>query len=518
MKKFLSFFLAVFMVMSTIIAVPTSVSAEETNGVVKKINELSDLLVGKYFTANQDACTCADGCSNCNLRNIIGEEPNVTTWLEELFGFRDIDVDTQIPMQYRPYSGKWGSRSGYSCYAFANFAFWYIFSTSNTSKATYECALAYGNFDYATISAYAKPGDIIRIERIIAPADGKEDFRGTGHSVIFISCDKNGVTVLDDNAGYNSNNLTSKARDKVAVHTISYSTYSSRKIAITRAANYDEIAGASSETSTTYTISYNANGGSGAPAAQTKTHGVALTLSSTVPTRDGYTFKGWATSSTGAVAYAPGASFTANANTVLYAVWEVDSTQSCTGYKTQYRYYHYTDGNGNYSVCGGMNIENGKWTSSYREDTGWLDAPLELVSSSATSYNHTVQTYCAKHGCIDESWKGGKYVDAAGVSWYREETRTVPNEYTVFFDVIGGTTSTLSKTVAYNSTYGTLPTPTRPGFTFDGWYTAESGGTKVTSSSVVSITTDQTLYAHWIVIPIEGLSFDKKNRRCFYWR
>ena len=72
----------------------------------------------------------------------------------------------------------------------------------------------------------------------------------------------------------------------------------------------------------TYTVSYNANGGSGAPAAQIKTAGTALTLSSTKPTRTGYTFKGWATSASGSVAYQPGSSFTTDANTTLYAVWE----------------------------------------------------------------------------------------------------------------------------------------------------------------------------------------------------
>lgn len=73
----------------------------------------------------------------------------------------------------------------------------------------------------------------------------------------------------------------------------------------------------------TYTISYNANGGSGAPASQTKTAGTALTLSTVKPTREGYTFQGWATSATATTAaYQPGASFTTDANTTLYAVWE----------------------------------------------------------------------------------------------------------------------------------------------------------------------------------------------------
>lgn len=72
----------------------------------------------------------------------------------------------------------------------------------------------------------------------------------------------------------------------------------------------------------TYAVNFNANGGTGAPAAQTKTYGVALTLSSTVPTRTNYIFLGWATSSTGAVAYQPGGSYTANAAVTLYAVWQ----------------------------------------------------------------------------------------------------------------------------------------------------------------------------------------------------
>lgn len=74
----------------------------------------------------------------------------------------------------------------------------------------------------------------------------------------------------------------------------------------------------------TYTISYNANGGSGAPGSQTKTHGVTLTLSSTKPTRDGYEFLGWATSSTATSAtYSAGGSYTNNAAATLYAVWKV---------------------------------------------------------------------------------------------------------------------------------------------------------------------------------------------------
>jgi uncharacterized repeat protein (TIGR02543 family) len=74
----------------------------------------------------------------------------------------------------------------------------------------------------------------------------------------------------------------------------------------------------------TYTVSYNANGGTGAPGNQTKTYGTALTLSSTKPTRTNYTFKGWGTSASATtVSYAAGASYTTNAAVTLYAVWEL---------------------------------------------------------------------------------------------------------------------------------------------------------------------------------------------------
>ena len=78
----------------------------------------------------------------------------------------------------------------------------------------------------------------------------------------------------------------------------------------------------------TWTVTYNANGGSGAPGTQTKTYGVTLKLSSTKPTRSNYNFKGWATTKTATTAqYAAGANYTANAGATLYAVWELAYTK-----------------------------------------------------------------------------------------------------------------------------------------------------------------------------------------------
>ena len=81
----------------------------------------------------------------------------------------------------------------------------------------------------------------------------------------------------------------------------------------------------------TYTITYDANGGSGAPDAQTKTYGVSLTLTTSKPTRDGYNFTGWNTAANGSgTAYASGGTFTTNAATTLYAQWEEICYQSAT--------------------------------------------------------------------------------------------------------------------------------------------------------------------------------------------
>ncbi len=72
----------------------------------------------------------------------------------------------------------------------------------------------------------------------------------------------------------------------------------------------------------TYTLSYNANGGSGAPASQSGN--TSHTISNTKPTRNGYTFLGWATSSSSATpSYAPGDTISINTNTTLYAIWEI---------------------------------------------------------------------------------------------------------------------------------------------------------------------------------------------------
>ena len=80
-----------------------------------------------------------------------------------------------------------------------------------------------------------------------------------------------------------------------------------------------------------HTVTYNANGGTGAPGNQTKNQGVTLTLSSTKPTRTGYTFKYWNASIGGT--YNPGGSYTHDQDggtVTMTAYWKDETAPSCS--------------------------------------------------------------------------------------------------------------------------------------------------------------------------------------------
>jgi len=89
---------------------------------------------------------------------------------------------------------------------------------------------------------------------------------------------------------------------------------------------------------------------------------------------------------------------------------------------------------------------------------------------------------------------------------------------TVAFDGNGGSAGTASRGYTVGSTYGTLPTATRSGFVFGGWYTGGFGGTVITTSTVVSPTLVR-LYARWLprndafagAVAVSGLSGSVKG-------
>lgn len=83
--------------------------------------------------------------------------------------------------------------------------------------------------------------------------------------------------------------------------------------------------------------------------------------------------------------------------------------------------------------------------------------------------------------------------------------------YTATFDSNGGTKPTVSsKDIISTYEYGKLPTTSRDGYIFNGWYTAKTGGTKVVPSTIVTQAKNHTLYAQWTPIKY-NLVFDPGN-------
>ena len=142
----------------------------------------------------------------------------------------------------------------------------------------------------------------------------------------------------------------------------------------------------------TYTVTYNANGGTGAPASRTKTHGTALTLSSTKPTRTNYAFKGWGTSaSTTTVAYAAGASYTNNVDVTLYAIWELSYTKPKISNLSATR----CDSAGTLTDEGTYALIGFKWSSSLAVSSiviDWVDAVGTVSGSKTVSASGTSGT------------------------------------------------------------------------------------------------------------------------------
>ncbi len=130
-----------------------------------------------------------------------------------------------------------------------------------------------------------------------------------------------------------------------------------------------------------YTITYDANGGSNAPASQTKTVGVDLVLSDSTPNRSGYNFLGWSTDKNATVAqYLPGSIFSTDADITLYAVWKSNNIYNL-GEET-YSFDNFSDSYSN-GHCFGMSI-----TSS-----GYYTENLDRSIIGLSNYNLYGQGY-----------------------------------------------------------------------------------------------------------------------------
>ena len=207
-------------------------------------------------------------------------------------------------------------------------------------------------------------------------------------------------------------------------------------------------------------------------------------------TREHFTFKGWYTSATDGDLVTTATPVTTSANHTLYAHWSANPLTVT------------------FDVQGG-------------DPLGLYSARTVLFDSS-----YGELPLPTRIGYIFDSWytaaAGGSSVKGTSVvapaADHTLYARWIPRSYTVTLDTQGGSNAKDSTTtVSLGKAYGDLPAPTKPGYTFAGWFTAETNGTLVAETSTVTVMADHTLFAHWtprsytVTFDSQGGSEDKDS-------
>ncbi|MDO5519270.1 MAG: InlB B-repeat-containing protein, partial [bacterium] len=233
-----------------------------------------------------------------------------------------------------------------------------------------------------------------------------------------------------------------------------------------------------------FTVKYDANGGQCSVESDTvKVFDEIKSLPT--PTRAGYTFKGWFTAKTGGVQVTKESLTKETKSQTVYAQWTANE------YKVTF--------NANGGKCNTA-------AAAYKTDVALKSLP------TATKTGYTFKGwYTAK--------TGGVKVTASSIA-KTTKNHTVYAQWTAVKSVvkldanggyIGNTkTKTVKTNVVYNGKY-TLKTPKRAGFTFKGWYTKKSCGTKITSKSVVKATKNTTIYAQWTKVNVGAAKVTAAN-------
>ena len=213
-----------------------------------------------------------------------------------------------------------------------------------------------------------------------------------------------------------------------------------------------------------YTVTFNSYGGTPVPPAQEVEYGHTATKPAD-PTLKGYTFAFW---------------------------YLGEDEQNATAYDFN------TPVTENITLTAKWNIN--KYTVTFDSYGGTPVPPAQEVEYGLTA---TEPAAPEKTGYTFDGWYLGdeKYDFSAAVEQNITLTaKWMQNTYTVTFDPNGGNElaeADKTKVVKIGEAYGELPTPTRKGYNFAGWYTEAEEGTVVTADTTVSAMTDHTLYAHW---------------------
>jgi len=165
------------------------------------------------------------------------------------------------------------------------------------------------------------------------------------------------------------------------------------------------------------------------------------------------------------------------------------SAQTITIGTTNEVRYNYT--RNQYKLTINPNGGEYKSSSSNTETNEYYEKEIEIEEPIRTGYSFTNWTKSGGGTLTENIVKIGTSATTLTANW-------TANEYTVTFNSNGGNAPSFSTTdVTYDSEYGTLPTISRTGYDFKGWYTSASGGTKITSTSKVQTAKAHNLYAQW---------------------
>ena len=227
-------------------------------------------------------------------------------------------------------------------------------------------------------------------------------------------------------------------------------------------------------TPTTYTVTVS-NDGNGTGTATPSTAAAGTTITLTATPNKGYHFKEWQVISGGVTIKDD--KFTMPDNNVeVKAIFEEDTPPAPTEHTVTVT----SDGNGTASASPAKAVAGAEITLSATPKTGYHFKEWQVISGSVTI-------------------KDNKFImpnDNVEVkAIFEKDAPPAPTEFTITFDGNGGTPSVDSMTTT-NQKLTSLPSASRSGsYSFDGWYTEESGGTKITTDT--EFPADTTVYAHW---------------------
>ena len=222
-----------------------------------------------------------------------------------------------------------------------------------------------------------------------------------------------------------------------------------------------------------YTVTFNANGGSGGMSSKTVSVGSSISLPTTTFTRSGYEFVGWNTKTNGSgISYTNGQKITVSGDITLYAQWKKKDV-----------YYTITfDSNGGSGSMSSKTVSAG--TSFYLPINTFTSFGYEFVGWNTNAEGSGV-SYT----------NGQRITPSRNITLYAQWTPI----YTITFDANGGSGRMSSQTVSAGSSI-TLPsnTFTRSGYEFIGWNTNSYGtGTSYTDGQFITPPGNISLYAQW---------------------